>query len=99
MNIAPNCRQPEELQRFLLGQLPADDADQVQEHLAACPRCLDTVAHMQASDTLIAAFQAQARAPSQAEADVVGELIDKLSGVYRVSDTSAGDATPSVGGR
>ena len=93
MNSSTNCRQPEDLQRFLLGQLTADDADRVQEHLAACPRCLDTVSHLQASDTLLEAFRAQAHAPSPAEEDVVAGLIDKLGGVYRTSDTSGGDAT------
>jgi tRNA A-37 threonylcarbamoyl transferase component Bud32 len=93
MNTALNCRLPDDLQRFLLGQLSADEADQVQQHLAACPRCLDTVSSLKASDTLVEAMRAQAGAASPPEADVVALLIGKLSGRSRTSDTTTGEGT------
>jgi serine/threonine protein kinase/WD40 repeat protein len=96
MSSAHHCRKSEDLQRFLLGQLPAEDSEQVQQHLAACPRCLDTVSHLQAGDTLIEAMRAQAQAPSQPEDDVVESLIGRLSGLYRKTETSAVEG-PSSG--
>ena len=81
MSSAHHCRKSEDLQRFLLGQLPAEDSEQVMQHLAACPRCLDTVSDLQANDTLIEAMRAQGRAAQRSEDAVVDGLIAHLSGL------------------
>src|SRR5262245_17474325 len=98
MNSSSNCRQPEDLQRFLLGQLAAADAEQVQKHLTACPRCLDTISHLQASDTLVDAFRAQAQAAAPVEAEAVARLINRLGGLSPISCTHEGEAI-SPGGQ
>src|SRR5262245_60999292 len=85
MPAAKTCPTPRDLQRYLLGQAEDQQAACLQEHLAACGDCLDTVAHLRAEDTLVAALRAQARPPAvdnDSDEPAVEALIHKLSGLY-----------------
>jgi serine/threonine protein kinase len=93
MSAALQCRSPEDLQRFLLGKLPAVDAEQVSQHLSRCSTCLNTVSGLEADDLLVQAMQAQARGTARPERNVVQGLIDKLSGLHRSNETSTGFET------
>ena len=84
-----SCPNLDELHQFLLGRLPADQTDRLQDHLAHCAPCLDTVAGLKAEDTLVGAWRAQADAAASSEDQQVAALIQKLSGLLPLPDATA----------
>jgi len=72
------CPDKSDLKRLMLGQLPADRAQSLEEHLPQCPRCSGTIETIQADDTLAEAVRAQASLPPAAEEPAIGALIDRL---------------------
>ncbi|MBI3468429.1 MAG: protein kinase [Planctomycetes bacterium] len=81
-----SCPSPDDLRRFLLGQVDEGDAARIQDHLAGCPRCLESMGNLKTDDTLLAAMQAQTSAAhSDPDQAVVERLMDKLLGLHRPS--------------
>lgn len=73
------CPDKYELQKFLLGQLPEDEVDRLQQHFTQCHACLNTVRWLATDDALVVAVRSQATAVPGGEDDVVEELIARLS--------------------
>jgi serine/threonine protein kinase len=92
-----SCPKLDELHQFLLGRLPAEQTDRLQNHLAHCAPCLDTIQGLKAEDTLVGAWRAQADAATSPEDERVAALIQKLSGLSRLPDasTAAASDTPA----
>jgi anti-sigma factor RsiW len=90
MPEASRCPTPNDLRRFLLGQIADDETASVQDHLTTCATCLDRMADLSTDDSLVAAMQAQARNPAGADDGVVQALVDRLANVNAV------DAEPAA---
>ena len=54
------CPETHDLERFLLGQLAAPDADHLEQHLVHCHHCLGMVPELAAEDAVVMAMRAQA---------------------------------------
>jgi hypothetical protein len=99
MASPPPCPAPPELERFLLGQVAEAQAASIEEHLAQCGRCLETVHLLKAEDTLIEAMQRAAALKAQEpEEAVLTNLIARFSRLAAsgeapaVTDTDASQA-------
>src|SRR5271166_1596531 len=51
------CPKPEVLEQFLLGKIAEPDADRLEAHLSACPRCQQTLQSFRADDSLVQALR------------------------------------------
>ncbi|GEM_PF-3686839 len=78
MAAVASCPAVQELEQFLLGQLPEPGIAGLQQHLATCSRCLDTVNSLKVRDTLVEAIQEAPTIVEPAEAVVVQNLIGRL---------------------
>src|SRR5262245_6218290 len=56
MSCTSSCLSADELRRLLLGALPEGEAERSEQHLLECDACLQTLATLQAQDTLGAAL-------------------------------------------
>jgi len=54
------CPSHDDLQHFSLGRVPEGQALRLEEHLARCPTCLETIQGLRAEDTLVEAVRVQA---------------------------------------
>jgi anti-sigma factor RsiW len=76
------CPNRDALQRFLAGRLPEADTERLQQHLAHCPACVNTLHTLESEDSLIQAMRAQGKSNQRTEDDVVADLmahLDRLS--------------------
>src|ERR1700736_4504971 len=71
------CPTAKELQRFLLGDIPDQDAERVEQHLAQCPTCLGQLASLHGEDTLSDAVQANPTMPGLPQGEEVKRLIEQ----------------------
>lgn len=88
------CPDRDELADYLLGNLPEEAAVQLEEHLAGCPACEQTISDMDGvSDTLIAGLR---RRPAQ---ESVALLSDPafLAVVERARAVGPGESIPAPG--
>jgi hypothetical protein len=81
MSGTTSCPTPDNLHRFLLGQVDEVEAALVQDHLSGCDQCLDTMAHLRSDDTLVVAMRAQAQAAADPDEAVVEKLVHQLTQV------------------
>lgn len=88
---ADPCPDKKVLNQFLLGDLPEPVIAAVQQHLAGCGPCVQTLENMPASDTLLDALR-RARTPAGAEDSAVERLVDKLQAT--ATPASAADTSP-----
>ncbi len=80
MVTVPDCPDHGELQQFVLGKLPADRAGAVGEHLAGCPRCVQTLEALPGIDPLVQAMRAARQ--EQTLPDLVPVLISRLKRAF-----------------
>src|SRR5262245_44364848 len=73
------CPNADDLQRFALGRLAEADAERMQEHVADCSTCLETLHHLEAKDALVEAMRAQGAGDADSEDAVVAGLVAKLA--------------------
>ena len=78
MAIQIDCPDAERLRRFMLGDVPADDATSLGDHLLHCARCAETVHSLNATDTVVAAARASIRLPADPDQRYVDELVARL---------------------
>jgi hypothetical protein len=78
VNDIHSCPNVQVLQRLLLGQLPAAEAEALAEHLENCLHCSSVVPALIAPDPLAEAVRAQSSAAPVADADAIGELVERL---------------------
>src|SRR5262249_45925236 len=72
------CPNLDDFRRYALGQAPEPEADQLAQHLAGCPHCLERVQTLKAEDTLVEAVRGRAVPIEPAENTVVEGLIRRL---------------------
>jgi WD40 repeat protein len=82
------------IERLVLDQLSDAEAELVEEHLAQCDRCNQTLEALKGEDTFLGALQAQAAAPPEPDEDEIEALIGRLKEL-RLSAT-ASEATPAA---
>src|SRR5262245_26440039 len=95
MAKAASCPERDDLERFLMGRLAEADALPLQQHLAKCPSCLDTLHSLEADDTLIAAVRAQRDVAERSEDAIVEGLVARLSGLRPVATRGAASVSPN----
>jgi WD40 repeat protein/tRNA A-37 threonylcarbamoyl transferase component Bud32 len=85
----------DDLQRFLLGSLPAAEAERSEQHLIECAGCLATVRALKVDDTLTEAMRAGAAVAAQATVslDDAQPLIDKMIALHPCGAQVADDAS------
>jgi WD40 repeat protein/serine/threonine protein kinase len=78
------CPTRADLERLLLGTVPAPEAEQLERHLAGCPRCLAVVRDLHVADPLTEAVQ---KAPTELaiafEEALVPYLIERMSALRK----------------
>ncbi len=72
------CPRRDELERLLLGDLPEEETAALEEHVADCPRCLETIRALQTEDALVVAVRAGGRAEDMPWPAVDEDLIARL---------------------
>jgi serine/threonine protein kinase/WD40 repeat protein len=72
------CPSADCLQRFLLGDLPVEEGEQIAPHLERCPRCLAALQRLQRDDVLVAALRKGGPGPAEAADARVDALIDRV---------------------
>jgi hypothetical protein len=76
------CPDPQELQQLLLGRLPDNDAESLEQHLLTCSSCLQTVRGLRpASDTLVDAVRDQTAA-DRPDRSPIADLMGRLKGLH-----------------
>src|SRR5262245_47046230 len=86
VSACPDARQ---WQRLLLGEYPDHDAEQMEQHLAGCSRCLETVRGLPVEhDTMIEAMRAQPTPPDPDASQTVERLIGRLKGMALTGETT-----------
>jgi hypothetical protein len=72
------CPPVNQLSRLLVGELPRDLAEALEEHLSRCATCVQKVQTLPSEDTFVEAARQQLESPADQEKGIVQELIDKL---------------------
>jgi eukaryotic-like serine/threonine-protein kinase len=75
---ASSCPDPRDLERLVLGQLPSQEQDALEEHVGRCARCGQAISRLQAEDPLIEAMRVRADAIAASERVLVEGLIGQL---------------------
>ncbi|MBI3469015.1 MAG: SUMF1/EgtB/PvdO family nonheme iron enzyme, partial [Planctomycetes bacterium] len=78
MPAIPACPEPQQLRHLLLGELPEPEAERLEQHLAECKRCDETLDTLKAEDTMVEAIRARAAAGDDPERHLVQELIARV---------------------
>jgi anti-sigma factor RsiW len=88
------CPERIELERVLLGLLPETQAEQLEQHVLECPRCVATMVEMGAGDTLVEAMRAGPAAAAEMAGyrDQVRVVVDR----WVAARGAPVDATPSA---
>jgi hypothetical protein len=101
MHEQTTCPGVQELDQYVLGQVPESRAESVARHLQKCPRCLQLVQQARPGDALVDAMRAGAEGDTGPEGAVVHELIAQLKGMRPrgegQSTTSDSDAPSEEG--
>jgi WD40 repeat protein/serine/threonine protein kinase len=69
MSTASPCPHPQELERYLLGQVSEEQAGHVERHVRHCEGCLAALSALRAEDNLVEAFRGQGRRDRPVPAD------------------------------
>jgi tetratricopeptide (TPR) repeat protein len=81
------CPIAEDLERFLLGQLPEEEAAGLEKHLSGCPACVRRLESLHPQDGLIDILSDVARGGASPADEVAGALLTSL---YRLRKDTAG---------
>src|ERR1700730_16089045 len=66
------------LQRLLLGQINSPEADPLEDHLATCGRCIETIQQLNETDSLVEALRGQAGVVPKPPGAEVEALMERL---------------------
>ena len=69
------CSDAQVLRQFLLGQATEPSAEQIEQHLEQCDRCVETLRGLHSEDTLVAALR---QGQSEQAVNPVDEQVEKL---------------------
>jgi hypothetical protein len=83
------CPDVQQLQRLLLGELPQDETQTLEEHLSGCSFCLETVRGFTFEDALVEAVRYRPALPDRAEDEAVRRLIERLKGLGQAGGVPA----------
>ncbi|HEV3263036.1 MAG TPA: serine/threonine-protein kinase, partial [Gemmataceae bacterium] len=94
-----HCPDDESLRQLLLGRLPPEAAQSLEQHLLQCDRCGDTVQALKAEDTLAAVMgRPRPTAAQGSEGEVVRDLIGHLEELRpSIASPASGTPTATVG--
>jgi hypothetical protein len=81
MTATVTCPPREELQRLLLGHIRGPQGEALARHLESCERCAALVPGLSAQDSLVEAVRTQERHAEHTERDVIGALMERLTGL------------------
>src|SRR5438067_1258627 len=95
MSIAISCPEPRELEEFMLGKVSDATARRIEQHLAECGECSQTVGELKADDTLVAAMREQREMAPEPEEAIIDALIDRVSSLSMAESDISG--TPTCG--
>ena len=93
MPVASTCPHADDLQRYLLGQVSEEQAQNLEAHLRRCDACLASLNTLEVEDTLVEVFRRQGRAAEQARTD---ETVEGL--MHRLRTLPLPAVTPPPGG-
>jgi len=96
MTVPPACPDAPSLQRFLLGWATGTEAERLEEHVADCPRCLESLGILRADDELVQAARGEAVAIPGAYEELALAAIPVLKRL-RPHDPTASWASDSAG--
>src|SRR4051812_1391594 len=83
MRALVECPPADAIRQFLLGQTPPPDADQLEQHLTECSRCLVVAQAMQPTDVLLETVQRTARRGLVGALPADASLIDRACRLHR----------------
>jgi hypothetical protein len=90
VRLASSCPKPDDLERFLLADLPEDDADRLLAHVSHCSSCSQTAGSLKAEDKLTEAMHwVRATSDNVPVSALVETLMARLSGLASVTGESA----------
>jgi tetratricopeptide (TPR) repeat protein len=93
------CPDRDALERLLLGDLPAEETEAVESHVAACPRCLEVLRSLKTEDVLIKAVRAvghEGGAMEHAEPTAIASLCRLPRTEDSTTSTSPRNSTAAV---
>src|SRR6516225_3307609 len=92
-----DCPDRQDLREFTLGRIPELEADQLEQHLSGCQRCLHMIETLGDDDMLTQLLRSQATvAEHPVNEKTVMDLIQRLKGLRSQAPTAASvaDDTP-----
>jgi WD40 repeat protein/serine/threonine protein kinase len=92
------CPDGAALQRLALGQLSDQEAAPLEEHLARCPRCAETLQALQLRDSLVQGLQGARAAPPPPEWGRIEGLMRRLEGLPPPGDPGKDPPASPPGG-
>jgi formylglycine-generating enzyme required for sulfatase activity/predicted Ser/Thr protein kinase len=75
-----SCPEIQVLEQFMVGKVPAAEAQRLEQHLQDCPPCLETLNGLKVDDSLAAAMAAAPQAAVSPKSEVVEALIERVCG-------------------
>src|SRR5438105_15019954 len=87
------CPDRHDLERLLLGAMPDNEAAGLEEHVAHCGHCLDTVRGLKTEDDLVAALRSGAKQTAPLPDQAADWLLGRL---YHLPRCAAGDRTHEI---
>src|SRR5688572_2487169 len=91
------CPGADQYRQLLLGEVPEEQSEVLEQHLSECDPCAQTVANLQVNDTLVQALQKGAPVAQQAEQAVGTSLLDRVRGIRPDSDVGTQDLQANTG--
>jgi serine/threonine protein kinase/WD40 repeat protein len=88
-----SCPELAQLERLVLGQVTAAEAEALEAHVLSCPHCSEALGRISAVDPLVEAVQARKPLAPEADRDLVHGLIDRLKVLYPHRPADAGGVT------
>jgi serine/threonine protein kinase len=98
MDPTSTCPEGAVLRRLALGQLSDQEAAPLEEHLAQCGRCAETLQALQLRDTLVQGLQTARTTPAPPEWGQVEGLIQRLQGLPPLPGDPEKDTATAVPG-
>jgi hypothetical protein len=95
MDSVSICPDVDTLQRFLLGWSADDEAGAVEQHIELCDQCLSTLHNLQGRDSVVEAIQSQTGVPSEASAQALRGLAERLKQLRPAGEAWAWTPPPS----
>ena len=90
------CPDAPSLQRFLLGQLPEPEAEELEQHVQQCSSCGAALEVLKSHDTLTESIRNQGTIPDGTEQGVVDGLVQRLKELRLPAVPAAMEATEAA---